>query len=257
MSEGRVVLAVDGAVATVLFDRPAARNAMSWAMYRQLVETCATIDADPSIRAVVFRGSQGAFVAGTEISQFLDFSSGEDGVRYEEAIEETLQAFLRLRVPTLAVIEGAAVGGGLLLAAGCDIRISTPRARFGVPVARTLGNCLTIRNLDRLVDAFGLSRVQRMLYLAELLDATEARTAGFLAEIVEPEALEARLAALAAALAAHAPHTLQATKEALRRLAAAPLPDDRDLVRRCYGSADFREGVRAFTGKRPPRWEGR
>ena len=258
MSEGSVRLVRDGSLATVVFDRPQARNAMTWAMYQQLGAICEQVRGDASIRVVIMRGAGGeAFVAGTDIEQFKAFGSGDDGVAYERRIDAAITSIETLPVPTLAVIEGWAVGGGLAIATACDIRMATPNARFGVPIARTVGNCLSVANLARLVAAFGRARVQRMLVGAELLAATEAQSAGYLAEIAEPAALDAAVQRRAQNLASLAPVTQAATKEAMQRLLAHHLPADDDLIRRCYGSEDFREGVAAFAAKRPPVWRGR
>ena len=258
MSEGEVRLSRQGEIATVIFDRPAARNAMTWRMYEQLDEACARIRSEDGLRAAVFRGAGGkAFIAGTDIAQFETFRSGDDGISYEEKMEGILGGIEALPVPTLAVIEGFAIGGGLAIAAACDLRIATPGSRFGVPIAHTLGNCLSIANYARLVSALGASRAKRMLLLAENLSAEEALTAGFLTEIVATEDLDGRVGELCARLAQHAPITMRVSKEAIRRLLHAGLPDGDDLVRACYGSDDFRCGVRAFVNKREPQWMGR
>ena len=258
MTDGEVRYARDGEIATVIFDRPAARNAMTWRMYEQLGEACARIRGEDGLRVAVFRGAGGkAFIAGTDIAQFRAFRSGDDGIAYEEKMEGILGGIEALPVPTLAVIEGFAIGGGLAIAAACDLRIATPGSRFGVPIARTLANCLSIANYARLVAALGASRAKRMLLLAENLSVEEALAAGFLGEIVEAEELDRRVAELCARLAQHAPITMRVSKEAIRRLLRAGLPDGDDLVRACYASEDFRDGVEAFVGKREPRWTGR
>ena len=262
MSDGTVQLTIEDRTAWVLFDRPQARNAMTWTMYQQLAQICAQLASDPSIRVAIFRGAGGqAFVAGTDIAQFLEFGrtgdAGQDGIAYEQQIDECLRGFASLPMPTIAVIDGWAVGGGLALATGCDFRIGTPSARFGVPIARTLGNCLSVANLARLQNAFGNQRVRRMLLLSEILDADEALGCGYLHQIVAPEAIEQAARDLAARLAALAPITQRVSKEGLRRIAGANLPDDQDLIRLTYGSADFREGVSAFVAKRTPDWQGR
>jgi enoyl-CoA hydratase/carnithine racemase len=258
MSDGEVRFSRDGEIATVIFDRPAARNAMTWGMYEQLDQACARIRAEEGLRVAVFRGAGGkAFIAGTDIAQFEAFRSGDDGLAYEEKMEGILGAIEALTVPTLAVIEGFAVGGGLAIAAACDLRIATPGSRFGVPIARTLGNCLSIANYARLTAALGVSRAKRVLLLAENLSAEEALAAGFLAEIAAAENLDRRVDELCARLAQHAPITMRVSKEAIRRLLRAGLPDGDDLVRACYASEDFRHGVEAFVGKREPHWTGR
>lgn len=254
--QGTVRFTKDGAVARLIFDRPRARNAMTWRMYEELAEACARIAADPSIRVAVLRGAGGkAFVAGTDIEQFRTFSSGDDGIAYEDKVERYVGALEALSIPTVAVVEGWAVGGGMALANACDFRIATPGARFGVPIARTLGNCLSASNIKRLADTLGVSVVKRMLLLAETLTVDEL-PAGY-ASIVPVEDIDARVEELCNRLAGHAPITLRVTKEMLRRLASDARAADADLVRETYGSADFREGVEAFLAKRPPVWRGK
>jgi len=258
MSDGEVHLLREGAVARITFDRPAARNAMTWHMYERLRSVCEELAADSHIRVAVLRGAGGqAFIAGTDIAQFLDFKTGEDGIAYEAEMERTLGLLEALPMPTLAVVEGWAIGGGLAIAACCDLRIATPGSRFGVPIARTLGNCLSVANYARLVAALGLPRAKRMLLLAENLTADEALAGGFLSAIVEPAVLDQRIAELCERLRQQAPVTMRVTKEAIRRLTLAGLPDGDDLVRACYGSADFRIGVRAFVDKKTPQWTGK
>jgi enoyl-CoA hydratase len=243
-----IVASVKDGVASVVIDRPEAKNAMSFAMYDALGAACRSFNADPTIRVATFRGGGKAFASGTDISEFQTFRSGEDGVAYEDMIEASLDALTAIKVPTIAVIEGPAVGGGLMLAQACDVRIAVPEARFGIPVARTLGNCIATRNLVRLSGEFGASRVRR-------IDAEEAKSAGFLAKIVEAEKLDETVAALCRQIAAYAPVTLRTAKEQFRRFARG-VQDDRDLLEACYASADFHEGVAAFMAKRAPRWQG-
>jgi enoyl-CoA hydratase len=250
--------ATDGPIASVTFDRPEARNAMTWAMYESLMEICERLHADREIRVVRFRGAGGAaFVAGTDIAQFRDFRSGEDGVAYEKRIDACIASIESLPMPTVAVIEGWAVGGGLAIATACDFRIATPEARFGVPIARTLGNCLSMANVARLVAALGRPRAQRLLLAAELLDAEEAQAGGYLLDVVPPQDIDGAADHLCHKLAQLAPVTQAVSKEALNRLLALELPAAEDLIRRAYGSEDFREGVAAFGEKRAPRWVGR
>lgn len=258
-SDGQVRLTVQGRVATLTFDRPAARNAMTWSMYEQLATHCRTLAAGGTdgARVVVLRGAGGeAFVAGTDIAQFRQFADGDDGVAYEARIDEGIRLVEQLPMPAVAVIEGWAVGGGLAIATACDFRVATPNARFGVPIARTLGNTLSALNLARLRAAWGLQPVRRMLLLAQVLDADTALACGFLEGVHGAEALEGEVAALCDRLAALAPVTQTVVKEALRRQTEASVADTDDLVRQCYGSGDFREGVEAFVSRRPPVWNG-
>lgn len=256
--QGEVRLARDGAVATIVFGRPEARNAMTWTMYEQLQDACRTLRDDRTCRVVVLRGEGGeAFVAGTDIAQFAGFAGGGDGLAYEVRMEEVLADLESLPQPTVAVVEGFAAGSGLLMSAICDLRIATPGARFGMPVARTLGNCLSMRNYARLVSVLGASRVAAVVMTASFIDADEALAAGFVTAVHPPEELDAAVAELTARIVQHAPLTMWATKEALRRLRSASLPDGDDLVHEVFGSEDFREGVAAFTAKRPARWQWR
>jgi enoyl-CoA hydratase len=258
MNEGTVRLTIEGPIASVVFDRPEARNAMTWTMYQQLGAICEQLRGDANVRVVCFRGAGGqAFVAGTDIEQFKSFQSGDDGIDYERQIDAGIEQLETLPMATVAVVEGWAVGGGLAIATACDIRIATPTARFGVPIAKTLGNCLSASNLARLVAAFGRPRVQRMLIGAEILGADEALACGYLAQQVEAGGIAAAARQLCEQLATLAPVTQAVTKEALRRLLLRDLPDVQDLIRRTYGSEDFREGVAAFSEKRKPDWRGR
>ncbi len=258
MSDGAVHLAIEGAVASVTFDRPQARNAMTWPMYEALEAICHRLRADASVRVVRFRGAGGqAFVAGTDIAQFQAFAGGEDGVAYERRIDAAMALLEDLPMPTVAVLEGWAIGGGLAIATACDFRIASTGTKLGVPIARTLGNCLSVANVARLVAALGRPRAERLLLLAELIDAGEALAAGYLLEVVAPEELGPAADALCARLAALAPVTQRVSKQALNRLLRQGLPEGEDLVRAAYGSADFAEGVAAFVGKRAPAWQGR
>jgi len=257
-SEAELLYRQDGPVAWVTFNRPQARNAMTWAMYDALREACDRVTRDDSIKALVLQGAgDRAFVAGTDISQFQRFETETDGTAYEARIERDIAHLEALPKPTIALIRGYAVGAGASLALACDLRLATPSARFGIPVARTLGNCLSLGTYARLVEAIGPARTKELLFTARLADAEEGAAMG-LWRIVAEEALEDEGGALAEKVAAHAPLTLWATKESLLRLRKARLEtvDNKDIIARIYTSADFREGVRAFLEKRPARWTG-
>ncbi len=244
----------------VTFDRPQARNAMTFAMWDELGVLAQQLDADPDMRVVVFTGAgSAAFVSGTEIGEFAAFTGADDGMAYEARVERVIAALEAIRVPTIAAISGACTGGGVSIAAACDLRIGAPGVRVGVPIARTLGNCLTLANIARVADLIGLDTVKALILTGRLIGAEEALHAGFLSEIAETdEALPARAQTLAETIVELAPLTLHATKEMSRRLRAAqPSPADEDLIRACYGSADFHEGVTAFLAKRRTRWTGR
>ena len=258
LEAGQVRLRRDGAVLHAKLANPRRRNALTWAMYDQLSALCTTVADDPGVRLVVIRGAGDAFAAGTDVHQFVEFADGAAGVAYERRVGVVLDQLLGLRVPLLGVVDGPAVGAGLAIAAVCDLLVATPRARFGVPIARTLGNCIPGAVLARLEQRLGAGRTMAALLTARLVDAGTAATAGFVHAVWEPEDLEAGVADLVDALCAGAPLTLAALKELDRRVARAAAPaEDADLLERCYGSADFREGVTAFLEHRKPRWEGR
>jgi enoyl-CoA hydratase len=255
-SEGRVRLEVRGNVAHITFERPEARNALTWSMYEQLLALLPELDPAAGLRVAVLRGAGGTFISGTDIAHFRNFAGENDGVEYERGLDNVIAQLELVGIPTLAVIEGYAAGGGLAIAAACDLRICTPDARFGAPIARTVGNCLSVANTARLVAHLGPARTKAMLLLAEFINAADAKGAGFVLDVVDTEGLDAAVAALCQRLAAHAPITMQVTREAVRRIVAATAGQGEDLVRRAYGSRDFREGVTAFLEKRTPRFQG-
>ena len=254
----------ESGIARIVLNRPQARNAMTFAMYQGLITCCAAIADDPAVKALIITGAgDKAFAAGTDIGQFRSFSTAEDALGYERFMDRVLGSLERLRVPTIAAIAGACTGGGAAIAAACDLRIATRDARFGFPIARTLGNCLSQGNLKRLSDLIGPARVKDILFTARLVGAEEAMAIGLIGEVVDDRtALTERVDALAQLLAGHAPLTMQATKEGLRRLAEADAPAEGaahpgdDLILMCYMSQDFREGMEAFLGKRAPNWTG-
>jgi enoyl-CoA hydratase/carnithine racemase len=251
---------VNDGIGRITFNRPQARNALTFAMYERLAAICGEIDMSRQVKAVVLTGAgDRAFAAGTDISQFRDFRTAEDGLAYEAKMDSVIDALERCGVPTIAAIAGACTGGGAAIAAACDLRIAAANARFGFPIARTLGNCLSMSNYARLAALIGPARTTEVIFTARLVEAEEARAIGLVAEVLpDHAALMQRADVLAATLAGHAPLTLRATKEALRRIRASMAASDGDdLVTMCYTSADFREGMSAFLEKRRPHWTGR
>ena len=251
---------VEGGIGHVTFNRPQARNAMTFAMYDRLAAICEQAGSDPAMRALVITGAgEKAFASGTDISQFREFKTPQDALDYEQRIDRVLMSLERCPIPTIAVIAGACTGGGAGMAAACDLRIATKASRFGFPVGRTLGNCLSISNYTRLAALVGPAAVKDMVFTARLLGAEEAKSIGFLTEIVEDRAaLDTRADELAKLVATMAPLTLRATKEALYRIRERSRPEEgQDLILMCYMSQDFREGMDAFLTKRTPNWTGK
>ena len=184
---GQVAFSRDGAVGQVLFDNPSSLNALSFAMWRQLGDICADIAGDTSLRVVVFRGAgDKAFVAGTEIDDFLTFDSGQRGVDYEAEMDGYVSAVENLPQITVAAVQGFAVGGGLAIACACDLRIATPDSRFGSPIGRSIGNCLSAKGYARMAAHLGVSQAKRVLLLGEMLGADELLALGVLCRMAEP-----------------------------------------------------------------------
>jgi enoyl-CoA hydratase/carnithine racemase len=256
MPSSNVAWDIDGPVGTLTLARPHARNALTWDMYDAIVEACDLADRSP-VRVLIVRGSGGAFSSGTDIAQFADVVTGAAGVAYERRIGAVVDRLEQVRVPTIAAVEGVAVGGGCAIAVACDLRLCADTAAFGVPVARTLGNCLSIENCARLADLVGVARVADLLMTGRLVTADEALAWGLASRVVPAADLVAATHELARELATRASSTLGATKVMLRRLRAyrrPPAGSADDLIAACYASADFREGVAAFAEKRPPRF---
>ncbi len=249
-----------GDVAWVTFNRPEARNALTFAMYEELAAICEAANRDETLRVMVIRGQgEKAFASGTDINQFRAFKTPQDCLDYEARIDRILTALEQCRVPTLAAIAGACTGGGAAIAACCDLRVAAPNAKIGFPIARTLGNCLSSASLARLTALVGPARVKDLIFTARLVEADEALRIGLVGEVVADfAALGPRAEALAKQVASMAPLTLRSTKEGLRRLQQRLAKDEaEELILLCYMSADFREGMDAFLNKRPPQWQGK
>ena len=242
----------------VTFNRPEARNALTFDMYEGLAEICSTVPEDGSVKALVIVGAGGkAFAAGTDMTQFRAFETEEDAWAYEDEITRVLTAVDMCPVPTIAAIHGACTGGGASIAASCDMRICSAQLKFGFPIARTLGNCLNAGNLARLTELMGAGRVRDMIFTARLVGAEEAMAIGLVSEVLADEdTLLTRAGELAEQLGGMAPLTLRATKEAMRRNRDAAAVDDKDLIALCYMSQDFKHGLEAFLAKKKPEWTG-
>lgn len=261
MSIARVQFEIDGPLAFLTINRPDARNAMTWDMYEALVDACNRVDADDTVRVFILRAAgDKAFISGTDISQFTEFNTPDASVKYERHLDAVIDRLERVRVPTIAQVQGIAAGGGCAIALACDMRVCTPEALFGVPIARTLGNCLSAANYARIVDLIGPARTKDILFTGRLVDVAEAQSLGLVTRLAPRADLDAVTRTLAESIAANAPLTLRATKEAVRRIQEHRRLDPelaQDLILMCYTSADFQEGVAAFLAKRAPKFVGK
>lgn len=260
-STDELVCIRDGRIAWLIFNRPKVRNAMTWGMYDALERACLELNNDQEIDVVVLRGSGGeAFVAGTDIKQFTAFSESQHALDYEHRIDQVIGCLESLAKPTIALIEGFCVGGGATIAMACDFRYCTPDLTFGVPIARTLGNCVSHTNVSRLVDLVGPAKAKEVLMLAKMLKAEEALQGGLMTAVIEHDEIEAEVRQVAERLGSFAPLTLRASKEGVRRVQACRRPapgTDEDLIALCYMSQDFKGAVDAFINKKRYSWAGK
>lgn len=255
MPSSNVVWDIKGSVGIVTFNRPEARNALTWDMYDALVEACDAAEADANLRVLIIRGAGGAFSAGTDIAQFKAFS-GADGVAYEKRLDAVIDRIERLPLITIAEVDGVAAGGGCAIAIACDLRFCSERAVFGVPIARTLGNCLSITNTARMVDLLGLVATRDILLTGRLIDAEEAQHSGLAAEVIPADDLQEEVMKRALDLATRKRSTVAATKATLLLLRdhrRPALSAGEAIVRACYDSDDFKAGVSAFIKTRSSR----
>ncbi|WP_252106311.1 MULTISPECIES: enoyl-CoA hydratase [unclassified Halomonas] len=248
-------------VAWLGFNRPQSRNAMTWDMYNALEYYCDTLAEKSGVHALVLHGIGGeAFVAGTDITQFASFHKPADAIDYERRIDRVVGKLENFPKPTLALIEGACVGGGAALALVCDFRYATESMKFGVPIAKTLGNTLSITNVSRLVEMLGTARAKEVLMLGRLVTGHEALSLGLVNELFSPDSIYDDVKSRAADFLKRAPLTLQASKALINRMQQshrlAPDAGD-DWVSICYMSEDFAAAVDKFVNKTPFEWSGR
>ncbi|MDI6026833.1 enoyl-CoA hydratase-related protein [Corticibacterium sp. UT-5YL-CI-8] len=253
-------LRIDAGVATLTIDKPARRNALTYAMWLELAALFQVLEADPTVRAVVLRGAGSDFSAGADISEFDTLRGAPDSARiYEAANSAAFTAVRQARIPVIAAIRGICLGGGFGLAAGADLRIATPDATFSVPAAK-LGLAYPLDAMVDIVGSLGEQMAKYLTFTAARLDAASAKAAGFLLEVVETEHFDARVDEIARTIAANAPLSIKASKASMRATATG---DKRDIAfaqqigDATFASADYAEGRAAFKERRQPVFSGR
>ena len=258
----KILSSVAGPIGTLIFNNPERRNAVSLDMWRAAADVFSTLAADTEVRVIVLTGADGkAFVSGADISKFEDERNSSDAVTtYNNAVDTFSQMLLDCEKPSIAMIRGYCIGGGVGIAVCCDLRVATDASRFAVPAAK-LGLGYGVENIQRLMDLIGPQFTAEMLYTARQFDATEALRIGLVNLVVPDSEIEKTVQDVASAIAENAPLTIRATKAILRDLLRDPA--DRDparceaLVRACFESADYQEGRRAFLEKRKPVFKGK
>lgn len=262
MSDAALVVHREGPVGWLTFSNPAKLNAMSFEMWRDVPGAMAEFAADPAVRIVVLKGAgEKAFVSGADISEFeARRGSAEASAAYNAAADAAMAAITACPKPTLAMIRGYCIGGGLGLALGCDLRIATEGSRFGIPAAK-LGLGYRYEGIRRLVDVVGPSRAKDIFFSARQLETAEALAIGLLNRVVAPDALEAEVEAYCARVAGNAPLTIAAAKLAIDAATTEPdaarLGSVSEAIAACFASEDYREGRAAFREKRVARFQGR
>ena len=252
----------DGAIGFLTFNNPARHNAISLEMWRAIPEVLAAFEADPEVRVVVFRGAgEKAFVSGADISQFDSARASRDANDlYNEHSAAATRAMALLEKPSIAMIRGYCIGGGLAVALTCDLRIAAEDARFAIPAAR-LGLGYGFSGVQRLVDVVGPSHASTILFTARQLSAAEALHIGLVNQVVAVNELEPELRRCAGLISENAPLTIRASKLAIREACKdaerRKLHEVEAAVAACFDSEDYAEGRRAFAEKRKPRFSGR
>lgn len=253
---------IDDSIGTLTFNNPQRHNAMSLNMWRDATAVLEAFSQDPHVRVIVLTGAGSkSFVSGADISKFdSERSSTDETEAYGATVERFSQTLLRHPKPTIAMIRGFCIGGGVNIAVCCDLRFCNEHARFAVPAAK-LGLGYGPLHIRRLMDLVGPQFTTEILLTARQFDGLEALRIGLVNRILSESEIEEYVRSTAEMIAANAPLTIRATKQIIRQL----LADDRSrdveaceaLVKQCFESEDYREGRRAFMEKRKPQFTGR
>lgn len=261
-STGRVVAQIDGNVATIMIESPAKRNAMSLAMWRQLDQAVEEVEADPNVRALIVRGAGSeAFCSGGDISEFGSIRSNAEAAKvYDVAMRDAIDRLRDTPLPSIALIHGICLGGGVALALCCDLRYASDISIFGVPAAR-LGIGYPSQDLKKLVDVVGPAAAKEIIFTGRQINAETAMSAGLLNAVHPADQLDALVLKTARQVAANAPLVIRGAKAAineLSRISGTPRLAELDqAIAACTESSDYAEGYQAFLEKRRPIFTGK
>jgi enoyl-CoA hydratase len=256
--QGELYLEKNGPVATMVINRPEKRNPISFSMWQALPALVADAENDDAIRVLVLRGAgEAAFSAGADISEFDKYRADSEGARlYNEATHLGERALAGFSKPSIAMVRGFCIGGGCELALACDFRFSDTSGRFGITPAR-LGIVYSLTATKQLVDLVGPAMAKYILFSGQHITAERALEVGLIDELLAPEELSARTREFAELLASRSQHSIRSMKEIIGRITAGQTDDDEETIAMrndSFDTADYKEGVRAFLEKRPPRF---